>query len=245
MRSTAIILSGGSGKRFGSEVPKQYLEVCGKQILAYAVEAFEHSIVDEIVIVAADAYLETCRQMVQAGGYTKVKAVIPGGAERYDSVRKGLLYIMEEKGTDVVLIHDGARPLIRPETIREILLEVQEHGAAIAAAPCTDTIKIAGEDGCITGTTERRRTWAAQTPQAFSAQEIFQAYEMIIGNGQQEGRSLTGITDDAMVYQEAFPGRPVKLVNAGSGNFKITAPEDIFRMEGIVRRSHENRDKEA
>lgn len=234
MKSTAIILSGGSGKRFGSDIPKQYLKVCGKEILTYAIEAFENSVVDEVVIVAADPCLSICRQIVQNGGFAKVKAVICGGAERYDSVRNGLRYVMEEGKTDVVLIHDGARPLIRPETIGEILLGVKEYGAAIAAAPCTDTIKIADENGFIAGTTDRRHTYAAQTPQAFYLREIFEAYETVIGKGHLEGRSLTGVTDDAMVYQEAFPGRLVKLIHAGSRNFKVTSPEDIFRMEGLV-----------
>ena len=234
MKTTAIILSGGSGKRFGADIPKQYIEVGEKTILSYTVEAFEKSSVDEIMIVAAEDYTQLCWQIAKT---TKVKAVITGGKERYDSVLHGLRHVMSAAGSecasDIVLIHDGARPLIRPETIDEIIRCTKSCGAAIAAAPCTDTIKIADEKGNIAGTTDRSRTWAAQTPQAFHLQEISQAYEAIIGRSV-SNQDLKGITDDAMVYQMVYPERPVRLVNAGTQNFKITAPEDLSRAELLL-----------
>lgn len=238
MKAAAIILSGGSGKRFGADIPKQYIEVGGRPVLSYTIEAFEKSSVDEIVIVAAGEYIQLCRQIARSIQAGKVKDVIAGGKERYDSVLHGLRHLMDTGGKalipDIVLIHDGARPLIRPETIDEVALCAKEYGAAIAATPCTDTIKIADEHGNIASTTNRSRTWAAQTPQAFHAQEIFQAYERIIGNRADGPGSLTSITDDAMVYQLAFPGQPVHLVDAGSQNFKITAPGDLRRAEGLL-----------
>lgn len=234
LTSAAIILSGGSGKRFGSDVPKQYLEVCGKSVLGYSISAFVESDVDEIVIVAAPEYMDHCREIARKEGCGNVTQVIPGGRERYHSVQNGLRHLAERPEVpEIVLIHDGARPFIKPETIREILRCTKENGAAIAAAPCTDTIKIADEDGCILSTTQRSHTWAAQTPQAFYTQEIFRAYEEVIGENDDSIR--TDITDDAMVYQLAFPERKVHLVNAGAENFKITAPADIIRAEGILR----------
>ena len=234
MKTAAIVLSGGRGLRFGSDIPKQYMEIGGKSILAHAVSAFEMSEADEIVIVAAQEHIERCREIVRSSRFEKVADVIPGGAERYDSVLMGLRYLMnrEREIPEIVLIHDGARPFIRPETVGEIIQCVMEHGAAIAAAPCTDTIKIADENGCIVSTTERKKTWAAQTPQAFRTEEIFRAYETVIGKGSPE--NLTGITDDAMVYQMAFPGACVKLVNAGTQNFKITAADDMIRAESML-----------
>ena len=234
MKTTAVILSGGSGKRFGSDLPKQYVEVKGRSILSYTLDAFARSSVDEIVVVAAEEYIECCRQI--AASIPKSTEVIQGGEQRYDSVLQGLRYAAvhtDHPEEDIVLIHDGARPLIRPEVIDDIIRTVKTCGAAIAAAPCTDTIKLADEEGNIAGTTDRSRTWAAQTPQTFVLQEILHAYEKIIG-GRSQKETLQHITDDAMVYQMAFPGRPVRLINAGADNFKITAPSDLIRMEGML-----------
>ncbi|MBQ6369479.1 MAG: 2-C-methyl-D-erythritol 4-phosphate cytidylyltransferase [Parasporobacterium sp.] len=234
MKTAAIVLSGGKGLRFGSDIPKQYMEIGGKSILAYAVNAFEKSDVDEIVIVAAQEHIGRCRKIVLDSGFKKVTDVIPGGAQRYDSVLMGLRHLMSEEREipEIVLIHDGARPFIRPETVNEIIRCVMAHGAAIAAVPCTDTIKIADENGCIVSTTDRTRTWAAQTPQAFRMEEICRAYEEVIGNAHPE--NLTGITDDAMVYQMAYPECSVRLVNAGTQNFKITAADDMIRAESML-----------
>lgn len=234
-RAAAIVLSGGSGRRFGSDVPKQYLEIGGKSVLCHALEAFEKSDVDEIVIVAAQEYADHCRRLAQEHGCRKVCGVITGGRERYDSVLCGLRFFMtERKEADIpqiVLIHDGARPFITPEVIRRIIRCTRESGACMAATPCTDTIKIVDDRGCIVSTTDRRRTWAAQTPQAFYTRWIWEAYEKIIGRHSFE---QTAITDDAMVYQMAYPDRPVRVIDAGSGNFKITAREDLARAESVL-----------
>lgn len=263
MRVAAIILSGGKGLRAGTKIPKQYIEIKEKPILGYTIDAFEQSRVDEIIIVAADEYLGKCREIAaqcadrkdtsRCGSSiaadrcasSKVTAVIGGGEERYDSVLNGLRYLAERSASapEIVLIHDGARPFIRPAVIDEIIRSVEEGTAAIAAAPCTDTIKIADENGFIVSTTERARTWAAQTPQAFRTEEICEAYETIIGSKSACGSSsdggrtcsLAGITDDAMVYQMAFPGRPVRLISAGPENFKITTAEDLTRAESLLR----------
>jgi len=234
MKTAAIVLSGGRGLRFGSDIPKQYMEIGGKSILAHALSAFEKSDVDEIVIVAAQEHIGRCRKIVLDSGFQKVTDVILGGAQRYDSVLMGLRHLMNEKREipEIVLIHDGARPFIRPETVNEIIRCVMAHGAAIAAVPCTDTIKIADENGCIVSTTDRQRTWAAQTPQAFRTEEIYRAYEEVIGNAHPE--NLTGITDDAMVYQMVYPECSVRLVNAGTQNFKITAADDMIRAESML-----------
>ncbi|MBQ9032093.1 MAG: 2-C-methyl-D-erythritol 4-phosphate cytidylyltransferase [Parasporobacterium sp.] len=236
MKSTALILSGGRGLRFGTDLPKQYMELAGRRILAYSVRAFEDSRVDEVVICAAPEYLDLCQRIAEEEGCSKFTRVIPGGSQRYFSVLNGLRAICskEAEPPDLVLIHDGARPMIRPEAINEILACTMQYGAAIAAMPCTDTIKIVDPEGAIVSTTDRALTWAAQTPQAFRASEILDAYERIIAG--REENELYGITDDAMVYQMAFPGRRVKVVPAGNENFKITAADDMIRAEGIIRK---------
>ena len=166
MKTTAIILSGGRGLRFGTDVPKQYVNICGKPVLYHTLRAFEASNADDIVIVARDEYIGICGNIAADCKALKVSAIISGGDERYYSVLNGLNHI-EESGAreQVVLIHDGARPLITPDTINRIIDDTLKYGAVIAAAPSTDTIKIVDDRGCIIETTDRQRTWAAQTPQ--------------------------------------------------------------------------------
>ena len=259
MKATALILSGGKGLRFGSDLPKQYIEICGQPVLGHTLQAFEQSTVDEIIIVAARDYIEHCRNIAADCGCSKLRAVVSGGTERYDSVLQGLRYLFqnghghdasrmpaaENRETNclpdpeesMVLIHDGARPCIRPEVINQIITDCRQYGAAIAGTPCTDTIKIVDADGCITETTDRTLTWAAQTPQAFLLSSIYEAYEKVIGNGLPEKplpesefcteKQIPPITDDAMVYQLAFPERKVRMVPAGRENIKITGASDL------------------
>ena len=263
MRTAGIILSGGKGTRFGGAIPKQYLEICEKPVLAYTLEAFQKSRVDQIVIVAAEEYQDLCRKIADHFHCSKVSAVITGGRERYDSVWNGLKYLQqlprqEKQGVseeeprngfadsgrchrddeELVLIHDGARPFIQPEIIDQVIDAVISHGAAIAATPCTDTIKLVDEDQCIVSTTERKCTWAAQTPQGFRLSEISEAYEKVFGGTNCSGNvpMQPFITDDAMVYQMAFPDRKVRTVDAGSGNFKITTVQDLQRGESYYSR---------
>lgn len=233
MRTIAIILSGGRGTRFGSAMPKQYIEVCGKPVLAYTLSAFQASCVDEIVIVSATEYMDLCRQIAADYGISKLTAVTEGGKERYDSVFNGLRHIIN--ADKVVLIHDGARPFITADAINEIVEETVRTGACIAATRCTDTIKLADENDLIVSTTNRRMTWAAQTPQAFYLQDIYNAYEQMMRHP--ENLQGTSITDDAMVYQLAYPDRQVKLYDAGKDNFKITSPSDIILAEMILNRT--------
>lgn len=235
MKTIAIILSGGRGTRFGAAIPKQYIEVCGKPVLAYTLSAFQESHVDEIVIVAAAEYMELCRQIASDHGISKLTAVVEGGAERYDSVLNGLRHVMDTDSCAIVLIHDGARPFITAAAINDIIDETAEAGACIAATHCTDTIKLADVNDQIVSTTDRSLTWAAQTPQAFYLDDIYDAYEQLIGTGKSM-KSGVKITDDAMVYQLAYPDRAVRLYDAGKDNFKITSPSDIILAEMIIRK---------
>ncbi len=277
MKTIAIILSGGRGTRFGSAIPKQYIDICGRPVLAYTLCAFQESCVDEIVIVAAAECMSLCRQIAADHGISKLRAVAEGGKERYDSVFNGLRYVINEdkkadldtkpdgktdsKDTElvdrlydksvtdedtagsirrqqgdqdeVVLIHDGARPFITADAINEIVEETVRTGSCIAAARCTDTIKLADENDLILSTTNRRLTWAAQTPQAFYLQDIYDAYEQMILHP--ENLQGVSITDDAMVYQLAYPDRQVRLYDAGRENFKITSPSDIILAEMMLK----------
>ncbi len=228
MKITAIILAGGRGTRLGGDIPKQYIEVAGKPVLLYALESFEQSRADGIVIVCGTGDEDfVMQEIVLEYGLKKVTHVVRGGAERYDSVYAGLL---AAAGSDYVLIHDGARPYITAAGINRMIDAVLEYRAAVAAQPSKDTIKITDEEGFVQSTTDRSRTWNIQTPQCFRYEEILDAYEQVIGR-RTSGEATLKITDDAMVYETVFPERRVKLVDIGEENGKITTSYDLEFMK--------------
>lgn len=238
MKTTAIILSAGKGTRLGGEIPKQYMEVCGRPLLCYTLESFENSRVDDVIIVSAPGDERVVEQdIVQKYGFSKVSMVTAGGAERYDSVLAGLKACTGKPGDkcSYVLIHDGARPFITPEGINAMMDAVMQYDAAVAAQHAKDTIKVTDTDGFVQMTTERSMTWQVQTPQCFRYDLILSAYEKVIGSVKGEGtdaqQGLYRITDDAMVFETAFPDMPVKLIDIGEENIKITTRSDLAYME--------------
>lgn len=224
---TAVVLAAGQGKRMNSSVAKQYLTLRGKPILYYALNAFEQSSVDEIILVAGTGQVEYCDEnIVKKYGFQKVTQIIEGGAERYDSVYRALSAIGQ---TDYVLIHDGARPFISPELIEAIIKEVMEQKACILGTPVKETIKVADSKGFITSTPDRSSLWAAQTPQAFEFRSIMKAYDRMY-----QDLDCANITDDAMVY-EAYLRKPVKIMLGDYHNLKITTPEDLILAEAMAK----------
>lgn len=179
--TVALIVAGGSGKRTCSKTPKQYVDINGYPLLYYTIAAFQESGVDEIVIVADREHIEFCEDMELQYGFSKIHGVVEGGSERHFSVLNGLRYLKKEIKPGLVLIHDGARPYIQPDIINEVIDAAEEYGAAIAAMPVKDTIKVASRDGFVLGTTDRETTWQAQTPQGFDFDLIYEAYEQIVG----------------------------------------------------------------
>jgi len=222
---TAIVLAGGKGSRMQSETPKQYLPLFGKPILFYSLSAFEQSVVDEVILVTAEGEEEFCKkEIIEKYQIRKVTAVVSGGAERYHSVQKGLL---AAEGADYVLIHDGARPLILPETINTAVEKVKETGACVVGVPAKDTIQLLDEEGKITDTPCRPRTWIAQTPQCFSYSIALSSYNKAIAAGD------NSITDDAMVVRK-YSRTSVYMLPGNYENIKITTPEDIAVAETFL-----------
>ncbi len=221
----AIVLAAGQGKRMNSQVAKQYLEINDKPLLYYTLTAFDKSNVNEILLVTGRGEEEYCKkQIVERYGITKVKAIVSGGKERYDSVYQGL---KECIGADYVLIHDGARPLITPEVINRTIESVTQYQACIVAMPVKDTIKKIDVNGVVDETLDRNTLWMVQTPQAFSYSLVRKAYEDIM---QQEH---SHITDDAMVV-EAMTDVPIHVVEGSYTNIKVTTPEDLCVAERFL-----------
>lgn len=221
----AIVLAGGSGKRMNASVHKQYLLIKEKPVLYYSLKAFEDSAVDEIVLVVGAGEIDYCRQeIVEKYGFKKVKAIVTGGKERYHSVFEGLKAV---QSADYVLIHDGARPFVDEEIICRTMSSVKEYQACVVGMPVKDTIKIADEKQYAKETPERKYVWMVQTPQAFSYDMIYDAYEKMLQN------ENTAITDDAMVL-ESMTSHQVRLIEGSYRNIKITTPEDLIIAEAYL-----------
>lgn len=218
----AIVLSAGVGSRMHSDIPKQYMDLNGYPVIYYALRAFEESDVDSIVLVTSPEDVAFCRKnIVEKYGFTKVRAVVGGGAERYLSVYEGL----KATDADYVLIHDGARPLIDTESIRLCMETVAREKACVLATRVKDTIKVADTDGYAVQTPDRSTLWAVQTPQGFSRELLMQAYDRLFGQIQAGALTIT-ITDDAMIVEQ-MTGQRVRLIEGKYTNIKITTPEDL------------------
>lgn len=230
MKTTAIVLAAGQGKRMGSDVAKQYLLLHDRPVLYYTLRSFEESPVDEIILVTGEEQITYCKkEIVEKFGFQKVKKIVAGGRERYHSVAKGL----EAAQCDYVLIHDGARPFVTPDMIKRGIEAVQQYDACIMGMPVKDTIKISDEEGFAADTPNRNLVWQIQTPQIFSFQLIKEVYEELILKEEELKAKGIAVTDDAMVV-ELFSGRRVKLVEGSYDNIKLTTPDDLKIAEAFL-----------
>lgn len=224
---TAIVLAAGSGKRMGTKVHKQYLLMGGKPVLYYSLRAFEDSKrIDEIILVCGAGEEDYCRkEIVEKYGISKARKIIPGGAERYDSVWNGL----KETKEGYVYIHDGARPFVDEEIIERAYECVSEHHACVAGMPSKDTVKIADSGNIVTATPDRSSVWIVQTPQVFDTELIRKAYALLMEKDE------ISVTDDAMVAEQML-GASVRLFYGSYENIKITTPEDLEIAEVFLKR---------
>lgn len=241
-RCTAIVLSAGSGSRMKSNVAKQYIQLDGKPIIWYALNAVEQSqIIDDCILVTGPNDISYVKEeIVEKYGFTKVDTITAGGAERYLSVLNALRVIAEKKTKVVnedgyVFIHDGARPFLTETILEDTYAAVEQYHACVAAVPSKDTIKIADTEGFVADTPSRKYVWSIQTPQVFETQLIIKAYEALASNLPSLQEQGITVTDDASVV-ELFTDYKVKLVEASYTNIKITTPEDINTAEAFLRK---------
>ena len=218
-KCTAIVLAAGQGKRMGTSVQKQYLEIAGKPVLYYSLQTFEKShLIDEVILVVGEGQKEYCEQeIIVKFGFRKIKKIVQGGKERYHSVWNGL---NEVNGEGYVFIHDGARPFVSEEILKRAYEEVVVHQACVVGMPVKDTIKIVDAEEFTESTPNRDRLWLIQTPQVFENSLVKRAYAKLM---EQEDIQ---VTDDAMVVEQMLHHR-VKLVKGSYENIKITTPEDL------------------
>ena len=229
-RIGAVILAGGRGSRMHSAIQKQYMLLNGRPLISYALEAFEQSCADELVLVTGageESYVR--EEILPALGLTKLRAVVTGGKERYHSVYEGLKAL---QNCDYVLIHDGARPFIDHGIIERGLMAAAQTGASVTGMPSKDTVKIADEDGNVSETPDRSSVWIVQTPQIFQYPLIYGAYTSI------RQKEMTGITDDAMVAEHET-GVKIRFSEGSYRNIKITTPEDLVVAEAFLKENRE------
>ena len=239
---TAVVLAAGKGSRMGGNTAKQYMEIGGKPLVAYALEVFEASpVIDEIILMTDAGHMEYVQtEIVEAYGLKKVSTIGAGGGERYESVWKALCTLMDreegekesvvrERQDGYVFIHDGARPFVTGEIIERAYGAVCKCNACVVGMPVKDTIKLVNREGMIESSPDRSMVWQAQTPQVFSVPLIVEAFT------RQMKEDCTGITDDAMVV-EAQMGVKAHMVMGSYANIKITTPEDLFMAE-VLRNS--------
>lgn len=220
----AMIAAAGMGKRMKSKLNKQFLEVSGEKILAHTLRKIIASkYVDFITIIIKDSDKKYLDDILNNMEINLPYKIVYGGAERQDSIYNGLLNLYEK--TNIVLTHDGARPLVEVEKIDEVIEAVFETGAATLANTVKDTIKVSSNGQTVDYTPNRSELWAVQTPQVFFKNIIMKAYEQAFQEGYYG-------TDDCSLVEKT--GKKVKLVWNNYGNIKITTPEDLILAEALL-----------
>ena len=218
MSDYAIVLCGGSGTRMGGTQNKTLLNIGGMPAVVRCFRAFA-GLTDGIVAVVRAGEENVFRALLSAHGFSPL-AVVPGGETRQASVRCGLKALPGD--AEIVLIHDGARPFVRREIIDRVLKSAREGGSGVAAVPARDTIKRSDPQGRVLETPDRASLWQVQTPQGFRVRDLWTAYEKASGQ----------YTDDAALMEQA--GFPVQLVLGGYDNIKLTSPEDLRMIHGML-----------
>lgn len=226
----AVIFAGGTGKRMNTKSkPKQFLEMHGKPVLIYTLENFEnHPMIDHIVLVCLEGWIEYAEGLLQKFGIKKVTKIVPGGKNGQESIYHGVRAAEQLYGGDnIVLIHDGVRPLINGEIITDCIKTVQEHGNAITVSPAIETIFLKNKDmNCVGQIFERSKCEMAKAPQCFKLQDIYEAHE----KARQE--ELFDFIDSASLMQHY--GYSLYTVEGPSENIKITTPSDFYIFRAIM-----------
>jgi 2-C-methyl-D-erythritol 4-phosphate cytidylyltransferase len=226
----AVVLAGGSGHRFGTAMPKQFLPLAGKTVIEHSVEAFEQcAAIDEIAVVMNADYLPQMQEIINRNGWKKVRKLLTGGAERHLSTLSAINAY--EGCSDINLIfHDAARPAVSQRIVEEVVKALQGHSAVAVAIPSTDTVFEVTDTGeFIMAIPSRSRLRCAQTPQAFHIDVIREAYRRAL-----QDPDFTS-TDDCGVLLKYCPEVPIFIVLGEVSNMKLTYPDDAVMLERALK----------
>lgn len=222
LKTVAVILAAGCSTRMGFS--KMTADLCGEPVISHTLKAFQNTdCVDAILLVARAQDKPFFAALCAQSGITKLCGICEGGVTRQQSAENSLLSLPAD--TDIIAVHDGARPLITPEIITRTVDAAKKHGAAAAAMPVKDTIKIADENRFIDTTPDRSTLWQVQTPQVFDVRQYKAAFAAADAAG-------LDLTDDCQLFEHA--GKPIKLVEGSYQNLKITTPEDLILAKALL-----------
>ena len=217
MKVSCIIVAAGNGTRMGGVINKVFLPLGESTVIEHTINAFKKvEEIDDIVLVTRECDIEECRKY-------NIK-IVKGGKTRQQSVYNGLMCV---KNSDIVLIHDGARALILPETIKSVIEDTKKFGASAVGVSSKDTLKFVDEDGFIKETIDRTKVYNIQTPQVFITKDIIKAHEKAIEDNFEA-------TDDCALY-EKYIGK-IKITEGSYDNIKLTTPEDMDIAENILKK---------
>jgi 2-C-methyl-D-erythritol 4-phosphate cytidylyltransferase len=225
MRTLAIVLAGGAGKRMGSSTNKQFLLLDNRPILAHTLQVFQECrAVDGVYLVVNHKDLPLIQEeILENYRFNKILKLVIGGRLRQDSVRNGLEAI--DESCDIVIVHDAARPFVSPAFVEKSIFLMEMFDAIIPAIPVKDTIKVISKEGFVQKTLERDSLWHIQTPQTFKYDLIIRAYR------EGMGKKIYGYDDSTFIEHL---GKKVKVVEGSPYNIKITTPEDLIIAKGIL-----------
>lgn len=228
---TAIILAGGTGVRMRTQgMPKQFLPLYGKPIICYTLEVFEQcDEVDQVIIPCNKDWISHMSKLVKKYNLQKVKKIIPGGSDRQSSILNGLNILENVGEEDLVLIHDGVRPLVKEETILENIRTAREHGNAMTVKQNIETVVVTEKESVgFSDFKNRDNTFTLTSPQTFRAKELMEAYKEL----EKEENTDVPILDASLLF--AHLGKPVYLVKESGLNLKITTPEDFYYLRAYL-----------
>lgn len=222
---TALILAGGTGTRLGSDIPKQYIEVNDKPIISYCIDVFVHHYdIDNIQIVADKSWHEYILQYISS---EKFKGFSAPGENRQLSIYNGISDIQEYSAdTDIVIIHDAARPNVSAEMITECILAAQKHDGAIPVLPMKDTVYLSESGSSISSLIPREKLYAGQAPEAFKLGKYIDANERLLPD---DIMKINGSTEPAIMFN-----MNIAMIKGDENNFKITTPADLERFKEMV-----------
>lgn len=226
--NVALLTAAGSGTRMQLNIPKQFIHVDDKPVIIYTMEAFQnHPSIDAIVVVTIDSWSDVLWAYAKQFGITKLKWVVPGGDSGQESIRKGLDVLKQElSDDDVVLVHDGNRPLVSSQIISDSLATFSKYGSAVAAIPCTEVV-FESDDGLTSMvSTERERLLRTQTPHTYRLGELYGAHL------EAESRGLTNTAASCMLMKEL--GKLTYFSKGSEENLKITTPEDLKIFKALL-----------
>ena len=240
-KTAAVIVAAGKGLRMGGTKPKQYLMLAEEAVLTRTIRCFEESCVDGIYVVCPAGDEEYVRDTILKDDFLKIKAIVPGGAERFDSCSSGIKAAAADR-PDYILVHDGVRALVTNDVIENVVCALEKHNVVCPGVPVKDTIRLADKNGYSAGTPDRRSLMAIQTPQGFRTGVLTESYAAFETDRRLKGGGVPNVTDDAMLA-ERYLGERIFMVEGSYENIKLTTAEDMLWAEAILKNRNEKNPK--